>query len=518
MEFTTVLPTLLVGAGLGLAAGWSLFSKGKKISASLQSKINADEQKLQKVQKQIADAEAQLKVAENEARATAKEILSEAKVQASELESKLEAGQVRLEEKEKALDEKVKEIERQRDVVNSQKEEIDEMKEELSDAATKHREALEKVAKLSKEDAKEQLMKEIESEYSEFFAEQVKRIKEESKEEYEKEAKNLMVEAMHRFASEVASESTATIVQLPSDDVKGKIIGKEGRNITALEQATGVDIIIDDTPGAIIISGFDLGRRYVAKLAIEKLIKDGRIQPARIEEVVEKMKEEVGKMMLEFGKRAVNELGITGFSQDLLKIIGRLRFRTSYGQNILKHSVEMAHIGRMLAEEIGADVGVVVEGCLLHDVGKALDHEVAGTHVEIGVEICNRFKVRPEVVHCVAAHHEDIPMETPEAFIVAAADAISGARPGSRKESIEAYIKRLKDLEEVAKSFEGVQKAFAISAGREVRVYVDTQKIDDMAQEKLAKDITKKIEDELTYPGVIKVNVIREKRVVETAT
>jgi len=518
MEIATVLPTLLVGAGLGLAAGWSLFSKGKKISASLQSKIDADEKRLQKVKQQISEAEASVKIKEGDAHNAAREIMSEAKIQAAELQSKLEAGQGRLEEKEKDLDKKVSEIEKQRDTVKAQQTEIDDMKEELTDAATKHREALEKVAKLSKEDAKDQLMKEIEVEYSDFYADQIKRIKKESGKDYEEEAKNLMVEAMHRFASEVASESTATIVQLPSDDIKGKIIGKEGRNIIAFEQATGVDIIIDDTPGAIIISGFDLGRRYVAKLAIEKMIKDGRIQPARIEEVVEKQKEEVGKMMLEFGKRAVDELAITTFPQDLLKIIGRLRFRTSYGQNILKHSVEMAHIGRMLAEEIGADVTTVVEGCLLHDIGKALDHEIAGTHVEIGVEICNRFKVRPEVVHCVAAHHEDIPMESPEAFIVAAADAISGARPGSRKESMEAYIKRLKDLEEVAKGFDGVQKAYAISAGREVRVYVDTKKINDLAQEKLAKAITKKIEDELTYPGVIKVNVIREKRVIETAT
>ena len=250
---------------------------------------------------------------------------------------------------------------------------------------------------------------------------------------------------------------------------------------------------------------------------MEKLIQDGRIQPARIEEIVQKMKEQVGKMMLEFGKRATEELGITGYPQDLLKIIGRLRFRTSYGQNVLKHSVEMANMGRMLAEEIGADAMIVAEGCLLHDIGKALDHEVAGTHVEIGVEILKRFKVRPEVIHCVAAHHEDIPMETPEAFVVAAADAISGARPGARRESIEEYFKRLRELEEVAKGFEGVSRAFAVSAGREIRIYVDTAKIDDLAQQKLAKDIALKVEKELTYPGVIKVNVIRERRIEELA-
>jgi ribonuclease Y len=326
-----------------------------------------------------------------------------------------------------------------------------------------------------------------------------------------------MAQAMQRYASEVATESTATVVQLPSDDVKGKIIGKEGRNINAFEMATGVDVIIDDTPGVIVISGYDLARRYVAKLSMEKLIQDGRIQPAKIEEIVLKMKEQVGKMMLEFGKRATEELGIAGFPQDLLKIIGRLRFRTSYGQNVLKHSVEMANIGRMLAEELGADVRTVVEGCLLHDIGKALDHEVAGTHVEIGVEICKRYKIRPEVTHCVAAHHEDIPMETPEAFIVAAADAISGARPGARRESIEEYFKRLRELEEVAKGFPGVSRAFALSAGREIRIFVDTQKVDDLAQLKLAKDIAQKIEKELTYPGVIKVNVIRERRIEEIA-
>jgi ribonuclease Y len=512
-----VFLALIAGWLLGLLAGWFWFSKGKKISMTLQKQIAEEERELHKIQSKSKEAQNEVKVAENEARATAKEIISDAKLQASELESKLEAGQARLEEKEKTLDEKVEEIERQRENLSKEKEEVDELKEELSNVAEEHRAALENVAGLSKDDAKEQLKTEIEHEFSEFFAERIKLLKEQYKEDYEEDAKNLIVEAMHRYASEVASESTATIVQLPSDDVKGKIIGKEGRNITAFEQQTGVDIIIDDTPGAIIISGYDLARRYVAKLAMEKLLKDGRIQPARIEEVVEKMKEEVSKMMLEFGKRAVNELGITGFANDLLKIIGRLRFRTSYGQNILKHSVEMAHIGRMLAEETGADVKTVVEGCLLHDIGKALDHEVSGTHVEIGVEICKKFKVRPEVVHCVAAHHEDIPFESPEAFIVAVADAVSGARPGSRKESVEAFVKRLKELEEVAKGFEGVKRAFAISAGREIRVYVDTEKVDDLQQEKIAKGITEKIEQELTYPGVIKVNVIRERRIIDTA-
>ena len=518
MEYTIVFLALLAGVLLGLLAGWFWFSQGKKISTGLQAEINEKERELSKIENKIAQAGTQAKAAEAEARASAKEILSEARLQASEMETKLEKEQGRLEEKEKSLDEKVKEVERQRQNLQHQQEEVAQLKTELSDASAKHRQALEEVAKLSEDEAKTQLSEELEKEFSGHFASQIKLKKERLKEEYEDEAKNLLAEAMQRYASEVATESTSTIVQLPSDDVKGKIIGKEGRNIVAFEKMTGVDIIIDDTPGAVVISGYDLARRYVAKLAMEKLVKDGRIQPARIEEVVLKMKQEVGKMMLEFGKRATEELKIPNYPQDLLKIIGRLRFRTSYGQNILKHSVEMAHIGRMLAEEIGADEQIVVEGCLLHDIGKALDHEVSGTHVEIGVEICKRFKIRPEVIHCVAAHHEDIPMESPEAFIVAAADAISGARPGSRRESMEAYIQRLKELEELAKGFDGVERAFAISAGREVRVYVDTSKIDDLAQEKLSKDIAKKIEDELTYPGVIKVNVIRERRIETSAS
>jgi len=518
MDSTIVIVVgIVAGIVFGLLAGWFLFSKGKKISASLQAQINEQERALVGLERKLGEARNQIKAAEAEAKVAAKEILSEAKLQATEMESKVQKEMARVEEKEKGLDEKVKEVERQRANLQKRDEEVTALKAEMSEASAKHREALEKVSKLTEEQAKQQLWEELEKEFSSHFAQQIKLKQQEMEGEVEEKAKNLMAEAMQRYASEVASESTSTVVQLPSDDIKGKIIGKEGRNITAFEAATGVDVIIDDTPGAIVLSGFDLVRRYVAKLAMEKLIQDGRIQPARIEEVVGKVKEQVAKMMLEFGKRATEELGITGYPPELLKIIGRLRFRTSYGQNVLKHSVEMAQMGKMMAEEIGANTQVVAEGCLLHDIGKALDHEVTGTHVEIGVEICKRFKVRPEVIHCVAAHHEDIPMESPEAFVVAAADAISGARPGARRESIEEYFKRLRALEDVAKSFEGVHRAFALSAGREIRIYVDTQKIDDLGQEKLAKEIARKVEAELTYPGVIKVNVVRERRIEELA-
>lgn len=516
MDTTTIL-FIVTAAIVGLLTGRAVFSSGKTVSKAIQADIDAKNAELQRVNMQVNEAKAQIKAAEIEAKSSAKEIISEARLSAGEIETRLAKEGARIEEKEKTLDEKVKEVERQRTIIQKEHEEVTELKTELKDTQTQHRSALEKVAKLNQEEAKEELKKELEEEFSTYFATQLQAKKAQMEEEIEEKAKDLMAQAMQRYASETATESTGTVVQLPSDDIKGKIIGKEGRNINAFEMATGVDVIIDDTPGVIVISGYDLARRYVAKLAMEKLIQDGRIQPAKIEEIVIKMKEQVGKMMLEFGKRATEELGIPGYPQDLLKIIGRLRFRTSYGQNVLKHSVEMANIGRMLAEEIGANVQTVTEGCLLHDIGKALDHEVAGTHVEIGVEICKRYKIRPEVIHCVAAHHEDIPMESAEAFIVAAADAISGARPGARRESIEEYFKRLRELEEVAKKFPGVSRAFALSAGREIRVFVDTESVNDLDQQKLAKDIAQKIEKELTYPGVIKVNVIRERRVEELA-
>ncbi len=517
MDYPIVFLALICGLLLGLLVGWFWFSKGKKISGALQAQIDQKERELSSINVKVVEARSTIKTQEAEAKAQAKEILSAARLDAQEITNKTEREAARIEEKEKNLDKKVAEVEAQKTRLEKQQEENKAMQEELRESSQKHREALEKVSNLSTDEAKAQLSKELEKEFSGYFAGQVKEMKKHAEEDVESVSKNLLAEAIHRYASEVATESTTTVVQLPSDDVKGRIIGKEGRNIVAFESATGIDVIIDDTPGAVVISGYDLVRRYVAKLALEKLVEDGRIQPARIEEVVNKVKDDVAKMMLEFGKRAVEELGITGYPPELLKIIGRLRFRTSYGQNILKHSVEMAHMARIMAEEIGADAQIVVEGCLLHDIGKALDHEVAGTHVQIGVEIAKRFKVRPEVVHCIAAHHEDIPLASAEAFIVAAADAISGSRPGARRESMEAYIKRLTELENTARSFDGVSKAYAISAGREVRVFVDAGKVDDLTQQKLAKDIAKKIEAELTYPGVIKVNVIRERRIEETA-
>jgi ribonuclease Y len=511
----------LAGLLFGVALG-AIFLKlapggGRRISKTLQQKIDTQKQTLAEIERKTIEARSWTQAAEAEAKAKATEILSEAKLHAQQARTELEKQAARIEEHERTMKEHEVELKTEHQKLTEAKREIESLRNELSQAAEKHRSALEEVARLTEEEAKRQLQEELQREFSPYFARQVELLKKNAEAAVDEHAKNLLSEAIQRYASEVSGESTATVVQLPSDDLKGRIIGKEGRNIIAFEQATGVDVIIDDTPGAIVISGYDLVRRYVAKRTMEKLLKDGRIQPARIEEVVEKTKQEVGKMMVQFGERALEEFGVTGYHHDLVKLIGRLRFRTSYGQNVLKHSIEMAHLGRMIAEEIGADGKVVAEGCLLHDIGKTLDHEVMGTHVEIGVQICRKYKVRPEVIHCIEAHHDDVPIQSAEAFIVAAADAISGARPGARRESLEAYIKRLTDLEEVARSFEGVQKAYVISAGREVRVFVDTQKIDDLRQLSLAKDIAEKIEKELTYPGVIKVNVIRERRVEELA-
>jgi ribonuclease Y len=440
MNTLALLAAAIVGLVAGFFASKQFGGAGKDISAGLQREIDEKQKEIGALQAKIAEARAQIRTAEAEAKAQAKEIVSDAKLQANELTSRLEKDQARVEEKEKTLDGKVKELEVQRSRIEKQEAELAAMQAELKDAQKTHREALEKVSKLSQDQAKDELKKELEVEFSDEFAKHVKAMKETMEEEAEDKARDLMAQAMQRYASETATESTATVVQLPSDDVKGKIIGKEGRNINAFESATGVDVIIDDTPRR------DRDLRLRPRAPLRRQALDGeararRTHPARPHRR-DRRKAEGERGQDDARIRQARRRGAWhhGLPARPPQIIGRLRFRTSYGQNVLKHSVEMAHIGRMLAEEIGANVQVVVEGCLLHDIGKALDHEVAGTHVEIGVEICKRFKIRPEVIHTVAAHHEDIPMETPEAFVVAAADAISGARPGARRESIEEYF------------------------------------------------------------------------------
>ena len=370
---------------------------------------------------------------------------------------------------------------------------------------------------MSIEDAKKFLLSEVEKDLVKEKANLVRSFEEETKEKADKSAKEIISYAIQKCAADHTSETTVSIVSLPNDDMKGRIIGREGRNIKTLETLTGIDLIIDDTPEAVIISGFDPLRREVAKLALEKLIDDGRIHPAKIEEMVEKAKEEIAAIIKEEGERAVLETGVIGLHPDLVKLIGKLKYRTSYGQNVLNHSIEVSNLARIMADELGLDTKVARRAGLLHDIGKALDHDMEGTHVEIGVDILKKYKENPIVINAVEAHHGDVEPQTLEAVLVQAADAISASRPGARRETLETYIKRLQNLEEIADSFEGVDKSFAIQAGREIRVIVKPDKISDDQMVLMSRDIANKIENEMEYPGQIKVNMIRETRVIEYA-
>ena len=378
-------------------------------------------------------------------------------------------------------------------------------------------EKLQKIASLTKEEAKHKLLSEMEKEITQEKAALIRNLDQKAKEEATKNAKEMLSYAIQKCAADHSQETTVSIVSLPSDDIKGRIIGREGRNIKALETLTGVDLIIDDTPEAVVLSGFDPLRREVAKIALEKLIDDGRIHPSKIEEMVEKAKEEVEQTIKEEGERAALETGVTGLHPDIIKLIGKLKYRTSYGQNVLNHSIEVSNLARIMADELGLDPKLARRAGLLHDIGKALDHDMEGTHVEIGVEVLKKYKENPLVINAVEAHHGDVEPQTLEAVLVQAADAISASRPGARRETLEAYIKRLESLEKIADSFEGVEKSFAIQAGREIRIIVKPEKITDDQMTILARDVAKQIENEMDYPGQIKVNIIRETRAIDYA-
>ncbi|MEK7081586.1 MAG: ribonuclease Y [Patescibacteria group bacterium] len=501
---------LFAGASglLGIAFGYFLrfiISLGKRGSMELEIKqmtLTAKEE----AQKIIEEADKKAAKINREAEEAEKEKV----VQSKKTEE-------RLIKKEELLDKRQLDIDKEADRVKEKTEEVAKLKEEAEKLGESGKKELERVANMSAEDAKSELTKEVEKKYEEDLLVRMQKLEVANREKLERKAKDILTTTIQRLASSTATDAMVTSVPIPSEDIKGKIIGKEGRNIRAFERAAGVDLIIDDTPGFIVISSFDPIRRQVARVALENLILDGRIQPAKIEEVVEKAREEINKIIKEKGERAAYECGIFNLDQRIILILGRLYFRTSYGQNVLQHSIEMAHIAGMLAEELGGDVQIAKAGALLHDIGKAVDHEVQGTHVEIGRRILQKFGADNRIIQAMQSHHEEYPYETLESIIVQTADAISGGRPGARRDSVENYLKRLGDLEAIANSFEGIEKAYAIQAGREIRIFVNPEKISDLDAKKLARDIATRVEQELKYPGEIRVNVIRETKVIEYA-
>ncbi len=423
----------------------------------------------------------------------------------------------RLIKKDEFLDARQVELNREVEEVKAKVEEVKKIQERVSKVEEEKRAELERLSRLSEGEAKEELLRDIEKKYEADILVRMQKLESGNEEKLDRRAKDILATSIQRLASSTASELMTTIVSIPNNEIKGKIIGKEGRNIRAFERAAGVELIVDDTPGSIVISSFDPVRRQVARLALENLILDGRIQPAKIEELVEKAKEEINKIIKEKGEQAVFECGIFNFDPRIVAIIGRLYFRTSYGQNVLQHSIEMAHIAGMIAEELGADVAIAKAGALVHDIGKALDHEVQGTHIEIGIRILQKFGADERIITAMKSHHEDYPYETIEAIIVQTADAISGGRPGARRDSVENYLKRLQELEALVNAFPAVEKSYALQAGREIRIFVTPDKISDAESKLMARDIAMKIEQELKYPGEIKVTLIRESRVIEYA-
>jgi ribonucrease Y len=499
---------MVLGVGAGTALGYYLrYLSTIARKGSMENTIKQMELAAQSKSQDVVS------LAEDEG----KRIIEKAEVEAKQRAVDAKQEHERLIKKEALLDERARSLDTESSELKGKIEKVRSLKEKADGMIAERQEALEKVAQLSTEEAKAEILAVLEKNAGEDLVVRARKLESIGREKLEKQARDIIITAIHRIGNSVVSDVMATTVQLPNEEIKGKIIGKEGRNVRALEKLTGVDFVVDDTPGVITLSCFDPVRRQIARIALENLILDGRIQPAKIEEAVQKAGTEINRIMKEKGEAAAYEAKVPNLDPRLILILGRLYFRTSYGQNVLDHSVEMSHVAAIIAAEVGADVAIARAGALLHDIGKAMDHEVAGTHVEIGRRILQKFGVDERVVLAMQPHHEEYPYETPESYIVQVADAISGGRPGVRRDSVEQYIKRLEELESIATKHEGVEKAYAIAAGREVRVFVRAESIGDLEAHKLARDIAKEIEDEMQYPGEIKINVIRETRAIEYA-
>lgn len=495
---------VLVGAGIGYAVR---HTRSLKQVGSVERKIHA----------RLGEAEEQAKKIILEAETKSATILADIKREERERQAKLSNLETRVLQREEFLDKKLMSITDQETALRTKTDEVAARESEIGKLRDEAQARIEKAARLTMEEAREELFRQMQERSRQDLAHTLQKISKEEHEEIEKKSLEIITVALQRYARAYVSELTTSVFPLRDEDLKGKIIGREGRNIRTLERATGVEFIIDEVPDAIVISSFDPLRREIARLALDKLVKDGRIQPAKIEEKVEEARQEIEKRMMEVGEAAAMEVGVYDLPKELIRLLGRLHFRTSYGQNVLTHSIEMAHMAGMIAAELGLNVEVAKKGALVHDIGKAIDHEVEGTHVDLGMKLLRKYNVAESVIQAMQSHHDDYPYASPEAYVVTAVDALSAARPGARRDSIEQYIKRLGDLEKIATDFPGVKNAYAISAGRELRVFVVPEKVDDFGALELARSVANRIQSELKYPGEIKVNVIREVRAVEYA-
>jgi ribonuclease Y len=493
---------------IGLAAGYFVRQQfASKRASSVE----------QTIIKKLEDAKLEATKILAEAQAKAAKILEEGRKEEKERKDKIDKTEERLVQREEGLQAQLLAVTNRDTKLAEELRKVETTKAEIAEIQKKAVTSLEKIAGLKADEARAKLLKEVEEQYRGDLATTIQKMENDRREEVEKKASEIVTTAIMRYARSNVADVTTSVFHLPNEELKGKIIGREGRNIKALERATGVEIIVDETPESVILSSFDPLRREIARMTLEKLVKDGRIQPAKIEDTVEQCKQELIKRMQDIGEQATIEVGVVGFPKEILQLLGRLHFRTSYGQNVLLHSIEMAHIAGMIARDLGVNVDIAKKGALVHDIGKAISHEVEGTHVELGMKILAKYGVGNDVIDAMKSHHEDYPFATPESYIVTAADILSAARPGARRDSVEQYIKRLKELEELASKFEGVKQAYALSAGREIRIFVVPEKIDDFGALQMAKNVASKIQQDLKYPGEVKVNVIREMRAVEYA-